>query len=80
MFIEFHNFVVITMSGLCIFLGMCGYGMKRLIVWDIHSCSALSSERLRTLAEFGCPSTDRKVVNAGKRLRVSLNIAEGSVS
>uniref|UniRef100_A0A7I4B7V4 RanBP2-type domain-containing protein n=1 Tax=Physcomitrium patens TaxID=3218 RepID=A0A7I4B7V4_PHYPA len=41
--------------------------------------NVLSPELLREIAEFGCPSTDRKVVNAGKRLRVSLDIDEASV-
>lgn len=31
------------------------------------------------IAGSGCPSTDRKVVNAGKRLRAHVGIDEGNV-
>ncbi|KAJ7526102.1 hypothetical protein O6H91_17G081700 [Diphasiastrum complanatum] len=34
---------------------------------------------LKVLARFGCPSTDRKVVNAGKRLRGHFEISEFNV-
>ena len=43
-------------------------------------CSNLAQKQMRVLAEFGCPGIDRKVVNAGKRLRASLGITEVSVS
>ncbi|MCE3051662.1 hypothetical protein HAX54_050468 [Datura stramonium] len=39
----------------------------------------LSRQDIGVLAGCGCPSTDRKVVNSGKRLRVSLGIEEGNV-
>ncbi|KAJ8555082.1 hypothetical protein K7X08_000017 [Anisodus acutangulus] len=39
----------------------------------------LSQQDIRVLAGCGCPSMDRKVVNSGKRLRVSLGIEEGNV-
>ncbi|KAJ7536553.1 hypothetical protein O6H91_12G073600 [Diphasiastrum complanatum] len=38
-----------------------------------------SKNDLKVLARFGCPSTDRKVVNAGKRLRAHFEISESSV-
>jgi hypothetical protein len=41
---------------------------------------ALSRKTLQTLAQFGCPSIDRKAVNAGKRLRAFLQIEEVHVS
>lgn len=31
------------------------------------------------IAGCGCPSTDRKVVNSGKRLRAHVSIDEGNV-
>jgi hypothetical protein len=46
----------------------------------VHECSALSRKTLQTLAQFGCPSIDRKAVNAGKRLRAFLQIEEVHVS
>ncbi|KAK6781865.1 hypothetical protein RDI58_019661 [Solanum bulbocastanum] len=39
----------------------------------------LSPQDIGVLANCGCPSMDRKVVNSGKRLRVLLGIEEGNV-
>ncbi|XP_038874959.1 uncharacterized protein LOC120067474 [Benincasa hispida] len=39
----------------------------------------LSRKELQVIAGCGCPSTDRKVVNSGKRLRAHLGIDEGNV-
>ncbi|PHU08614.1 hypothetical protein BC332_20474 [Capsicum chinense] len=39
----------------------------------------LSRQDIAVLAGCGCPNRDRKVVNSGKRLRVSLGIEEGNV-
>ncbi|XP_060178990.1 zinc finger protein VAR3, chloroplastic-like [Lycium barbarum] len=44
-----------------------------------HGNRYLSQQDIGVLAGCGCPSTDRKVVNSGKRLRVSLGIEEGNV-
>jgi len=38
---------------------------------------ALSRKNLKTVAQFGCPSTDLKAVKAAKRLRAFLQIEEG---
>jgi hypothetical protein len=43
-------------------------------------CSALSRKNLKSVAQFGCPSTDLKAVKAAKRLRAFLQIEEGIVS
>ncbi|KGN51443.1 hypothetical protein Csa_007719 [Cucumis sativus] len=40
---------------------------------------SLSRKDLEVIAGCGCPSTDRKVVNSGKRLRAHLGIDEGNV-
>ncbi|KAF8040126.1 hypothetical protein BT93_B2374 [Corymbia citriodora subsp. variegata] len=39
----------------------------------------LSKKHIQVIAECGCPSTDRKVVNSGKRLRVHVGVDEGNV-
>ncbi|XP_030448048.1 uncharacterized protein LOC115670830 [Syzygium oleosum] len=39
----------------------------------------LSKKHIQVIAECGCPSTDRKVVNSGKRLRAHVGIDEGNV-
>lgn len=39
----------------------------------------LSREDILVVAGSGCPSTDRKVVNSGKRLRAHVGIDEGNV-
>ncbi|RAL41837.1 hypothetical protein DM860_009019 [Cuscuta australis] len=39
----------------------------------------LSRKDIEMIAEAGCPSIDRKVVNSGKRLRAHLGIDEGNV-
>eukprot|EP00249_Psilotum_nudum_P021065 c27957_g1_i3 orf=156-2753(+) len=39
----------------------------------------LSKQAIRVIVNFGCPSIDRKVVNAAKRLRAQLGIVEGDV-
>ncbi|KAL0541858.1 hypothetical protein IC582_021932 [Cucumis melo] len=44
---------------------------------DLIRC--LSRKDLQVIAGCGCPSTDRKVVNSGKRLRAHLGIDEGNV-
>lgn len=44
-----------------------------------HGNRYLSRQDIAVLAGCGCPSRDRKVVNSGKRLRVSLGIEEGNV-
>ncbi|EPS62654.1 hypothetical protein M569_12135 [Genlisea aurea] len=41
--------------------------------------SHLSKKDILVIAASGCPSTDRKVVNSGKRLRSHLGIEEGNV-
>lgn len=40
---------------------------------------SLSREDVKAAVEYGCPSTDRKVVNSGKRLRAYVNLEEGDV-
>lgn len=40
---------------------------------------SLSNKDIRVIVECGCPSTDRKVVNSGKRLRAYLGLDEGKV-
>lgn len=40
---------------------------------------SLSREDIKAIVEYGCPSTDRKVVNSGKRLRAYVNLDEGDV-
>ncbi|KAK4754561.1 hypothetical protein SAY87_002665 [Trapa incisa] len=37
----------------------------------------LSSKDIRVIVECGCPSTDRKVVNSGKRIRAYIGLDEG---
>ncbi|AEE35094.1 Ran BP2/NZF zinc finger-like superfamily protein [Arabidopsis thaliana] len=39
----------------------------------------LSKKDIKVIAGCGCPSTDRKVVNSGKRLRAYVGIDEGNV-
>ncbi|KAL9255388.1 Zinc finger protein VAR3, chloroplastic-like protein, partial [Drosera capensis] len=39
----------------------------------------LSRKHIQVIVGFGCPSTDRKVVNSGKRLRRYVKIDEGNV-
>ncbi|KAL0005229.1 hypothetical protein SO802_012790 [Lithocarpus litseifolius] len=39
----------------------------------------LSRKDIKVIAESGCPSIDRKVVNSGKRLRAHVGIDEGNV-
>ncbi|KAL8520860.1 hypothetical protein ACS0TY_011422 [Phlomoides rotata] len=39
----------------------------------------LSREDIQVIAGSGCPSTDRKVVNSGKRLRAHVGLNEGNV-
>nr|GMD72548.1 zinc finger protein VAR3, chloroplastic-like [Ipomoea batatas] len=39
----------------------------------------LSQKDIEVIAQAGCPSVDRKVVNSGKRLRAHLGIDEGNV-
>ncbi|KAJ3672893.1 hypothetical protein LUZ60_006267 [Juncus effusus] len=39
----------------------------------------LSREEIHTVANFGCPTVDRKVVNSSKRLRAHVGIDEGEV-
>ncbi|GAB2296944.1 hypothetical protein Dimus_031048 [Dionaea muscipula] len=39
----------------------------------------LSRRHIQVIVGFGCPSTDRKVVNSGKRLRAHVGIDEGNV-
>lgn len=38
----------------------------------------LSQKDILAIVEFGCPSTDRKVVNSGKRIRAHVGIDEGT--
>lgn len=42
-------------------------------------CRRLSREDIMVVAGSGCPSTDRKVVNSGKRLRAHVELNEGNV-
>ncbi|KAI5078901.1 hypothetical protein GOP47_0006572 [Adiantum capillus-veneris] len=44
---------------------------------EIFNC--LTRKDLRVLANFGCPSVDRKASNASKRLRAHFHIPEGDV-
>ena len=39
----------------------------------------LSRKDIKVIAESGCPSVDRKVINSGKRLRAHVGIDEGNV-
>lgn len=41
--------------------------------------SYLPRKDIQVLVQLGCPSTDRKVVNSGKRLRAHVGIDEGNV-
>lgn len=43
------------------------------------TCRYLSKKDIKVIAGCGCPSTDRKVVNSGKRLRAYVGIDEGNV-
>lgn len=43
------------------------------------STSYFSRKDIEVVAGSGCPSTDRKVVNSGKRLRAHVDIDEGNV-
>lgn len=42
-------------------------------------CRYLSQNDIKVIAGSGCPSTDRKVVNSGKRLRAHVGMNEGNV-
>lgn len=44
------------------------------------STSYFSRKDIEIVAGSGCPSTDRKVVNSGKRLRAYVDIDEENVS
>ncbi|GER29809.1 zinc finger Ran-binding family protein [Striga asiatica] len=46
---------------------------------NYHLISYLSRKDMMVVAGSGCPSTDRKVVNSGKRLRYHVGIDEGNV-
>ncbi|KAL2545875.1 zinc finger protein VAR3 [Forsythia ovata] len=45
---------------------------------NYHLIRYLSREDIMVVAGSGCPSTDRKIVNSGKRLRAHVGIDEGN--
>ncbi|KAL3751173.1 hypothetical protein ACJRO7_012054 [Eucalyptus globulus] len=47
--------------------------------YDTFPDGYLSKKHIQVIAECRCPSTDRKVVNSGKRLRAHVGIDEGNV-
>ena len=42
-------------------------------------CRFLTQKHIKTVVTVGCPVTDRKVVNASKRLRVMCEVSEDEV-
>lgn len=68
------TFVVLAIEVLAFFI---------LFIFLCFSCAFASSylprKDIQVLVQLGCPSTDRKVVNSGKRLRAHVGIDEGNV-
>ncbi|KAJ0637883.1 hypothetical protein HanOQP8_Chr17g0679021 [Helianthus annuus] len=53
------------------------FGFILTVSFFVFSC--FMDRDIEMIAGSGCPSTDRKVVNSGKRLRAHLGIDEGNV-